>query len=162
MFENLKSIGFNGFKTIEELNQNDKCIPNVMGVYLVLRVSLDNPSFLTKGSGGFFKGKDPNVQIAELQNNWVRDEHILYIGKAGSFNSSATLKSRLKQLIRFGYGNNVGHWGGRYLWQLEDSKSLLVCWLTLDDKEPEVVEQRLINEFKKAHDGMRPFANLKQ
>lgn len=161
MFETLKKQGFSGFKTIAELNQNDTCIPNRMGVYLVLRESLDTPKFLSEGTGGHFKGKDPNVPISELQNNWVAGENIVYIGKAGSSTSSTNLKKRLRQLVSFGYGNPVGHWGGRYLWQLEDAKNLIVCWMTLDNIEPEKLESQLIAEFKEQHAGMRPFANLK-
>jgi len=62
--------------------------------------------------------------------------------------------------MQFGQGKAVGHYGGRYIWQLQDAKDLVVCWkVTLDD-EPRVVEKQMIEEFKAAHGGKRPFANL--
>lgn len=161
MFEEYKKQGFDGFKTIAELKRNDACIPMQLGVYLVLRGTLDAPKFLEVGTGGYFKDENPNVPLGELQRNWVEGADIVYIGKAGSLNGSETLKSRLRKLISFGCGKKVGHWGGRYLWQLEDSNDLVVCWLPLKDEEPRDVEKELIMSFKRQHFGMRPFANLK-
>lgn len=59
-------------------------------------------------TGGFFKGKNPNVSIQELNSNWIDGEHIVYIGKA------TELCRRLRQYMSFGQGKNIGHWGGRY------------------------------------------------
>jgi hypothetical protein len=66
----------------------------------------------------------------------------------------------LKQYLRFGQGGKVGHWGGRYIWQLEDYKDLLLCWKPILDKEPAAEEVELISKFRNIH-GKRPFANLK-
>ena len=121
-----------------------------------MRLKDSEPEFLEQGTGGFFKKKeprDPNVSIAELRDNWVPDEAIIYIGKATS------LKSRLGSYLRFGEGKFATHWGGRYIWQLKDSRELLVCWKETDEN-PRVVEEEMIAQFKKEHDGKRPFANL--
>lgn len=159
--EYLLAQGFGGFKTVGELMDGLKtAVPAQKGVYVVLRESVSAPQFLTKGTGGFFKGKDPNVPLAELEANWVTDTPILYIGKAGGTDSSATLQKRLCQYLRFGQGANVGHWGGRYIWQLADSRDLVVCWKGLFTDEPREVEQQMIADFKAAHAGKRPFANL--
>ena len=150
----LKQEGWSGFKPIRELRNSLSSITMVGGVYLVLRVSEESPVFLTEGTGGYFKGKDPNVPISELSSNWIDGTPVVYIGKATS------LKKRLSQYLRFGEGMNVGHYGGRYIWQLKDSNDLLICWMpTVDD--PEAVENLMIEEFKKNHNGDRPFANLK-
>ena len=157
----LMAQGFEGFKTMGELmNGGRHFIPAQMGVYVVLRESESAPVFLTEGSGGFFKGQNPNVSIAELQANWVDNSSIVYIGKAGGIGSSATLFKRLSQYLRFGQGANIGHWGGRYIWQLADSRNLIVCWKTLTMDDPREIEHEMIAEFKSAHSGMRPFANL--
>ena len=152
--QELKQEGWLGFKTIRDLRSSITSITMGQGVYLVLRISDASPDFLVKGTGGYFKGKDPNVPISELSNNWIDDTPVVYIGKATS------LKKRLSQYLRFGEGMNVGHYGGRYIWQLKDSDDLLICWMpTVED--PEAVENILIEEFKKYHNGERPFANLK-
>ena len=159
--EKLKKIGFVGFKTIRNLMGSCKDIPKDMGVYVVLRENESEPQFIKEGSGGFFKGKNPNVSFSELKTNWIDNEPVVYIGKAGGSKNSATLQTRLEQYMRFGQGENIGHWGGRYIWQLEDSKDLVVGWKTLTDKEPREVERQMIADFKNAHGGKRPFANLR-
>ena len=160
--ELLQAQGFEGFRTIGGLmNGVRTLIPAQMGVYVVLRESESAPQFLSEGTGGFFKGRNPNVSIAELKANWVEGAQVVYIGKAGGFGSSATLQKRLLQYLHFGQGVNVGHWGGRYIWQLADSRDLVVCWKKLANEDPRDVERMMIQEFKTAHTGKRPFANLK-
>lgn len=126
----------------------------------MLRATTESPGFLEVGTGGFFKEQDPNVAVEELQEKWVDGSHVMYIGKAGGKEGKATLKSRLKQYLGFGAGKAVGHRGGRYIWQLSDSRSLVVCWKILHDEEPRDVEARMIQDFKREHNGQRPFANL--
>lgn len=156
--EQLKENGFSGFKTMSELFIDDSCIPKVQGVYLVLNDTPD-VDFLTIGTGGHFKGKNPNVTIEELKENWVENALIVYIGKAGG-KGEATLRKRLNQYFRFGQGHNVGHWGGRYIWQLQNSNDLIVCWKPLPKEAPEEVESYMIESFKENY-GKRPFANLR-
>ncbi len=150
---------FSGFKTVSHLRNNLHLIPKVPGVYLVFRNDTDNPKFLTVGSGGHFKDREPNVPLNELSANWVEDASVVYIGKAGSLTGSATLLSRIKQLLQFGDGKNIGHWGGRLLWQLADHEELVIAWKEITDQEPKAVETVMIQEFKD-YFGQRPFANL--
>jgi hypothetical protein len=158
--EELKKAGFSGFKTMGELFRDNSLIPSIMGVYLVLNPDYSKtPDFLQVGSGGHFKGKNPNVSLGELKANWVDNALVVYIGKAGGLTSNATLQSRLKQYLRFGQGTNVGHWGGRLIWQLKNSKELLVCWKSLSNEEPRTYEANLIQEFVTKF-SQRPFANL--
>lgn len=158
--EQLKTQGFQGFKTISVLQKNDIFLPDKMGVYLILAPDNFQIEFIENGTGGFFKGKNPNVSIDELAYNWVEDANILYIGKAGGSDSKATLYSRIKQYLNFGLNKPVGHWGGRYIWQLKNSGELIVCWKILKDIEPASYESALIDAFRKTY-GKRPFANLK-
>ena len=158
----LQVQGFEGFKTMGELMGSAKTlIPAQMGVYVVLRESEAAPQFLSEGTGGFFKGRNPNVSPAELNSNWVEGTQVVYICMAGGSESSATLQKRLSQYLRFGQGANVGHWGGRHIWQLADSRDLVVCWKVLANEDPRDVERKMIAEFKALHAGKRPFANLK-
>jgi hypothetical protein len=163
LFDNilkLQNAGFEGFLPISVLLNNTAKIPAQKGVYLVIYNSLKEPQFKEKGSGGFFKGKDPNVPESELKLNWVDGSKVIYIGKAGSSDSSATLISRLTQYLRFGNGEAIGHYGGRYIWQIENPGALLFCWKPVTAKEPRDEEARLIKIFF-AEFGRRPFANLK-
>lgn len=161
VIEKLKADGFSGFVSVADLRKSCSAIPEVMGVYVVLRLSDEEPQFVEKGTGGFFKGKDPNEPISKLKKNWLENSPIIYIGKAGGSGIKATLRSRLEQYIQFGEGKNIGHWGGRYIWQLADAADLIFAWKPLSDIYPIEVEKQMIADFKQAHDGKRPFANLR-
>lgn len=156
--EQIKEAGFVGFKKMKELFADNSTIPDIKGVYLILNPS-KSAEFLTVGTGGHFKGKNPNVEIDLLIKNWVDDTIVVYIGKAGKEGSGATLKSRLCQYFDFGKGKKVGHWGGRFIWQLKNSSDLLVCWKVLPDVDPRKKESQLINEFVSEYSKL-PFANL--
>jgi len=131
----------------------NNCIPRLRGVYFIVTKKTDvQPKFLSTGTGGYFKGKNPNVDLIELERNWVENANILYIGKANNLNQ------RLNQYFKFGSGHNVPHWGGRYIWQLECSEKLLVYCAICDS--PRQIENQLLIDFKNAHHKL-PFANLK-
>ena len=154
-------LGFAGFCSVRELFEGGyKELPGKEGgVYLVFRPELASPQFLATGTGGFYKGKNPNVPVSELQSNWVDDANILYIGKAGG-GPRSSLRTRVRALVRFGQGHPVGHWGGRYLWQLRSASELRICWKTTPGEDPRNVERDLIRAFS-AEFGRRPFANLR-
>lgn len=156
----LKDQGFTGFYTIGDLRNSTDLIPDVRGVYVIIRPIKKDPIFLEKGCGGFFKGKDPNVEINILREKWNNNSSILYIGKAGDPGSGSTLKKRIKQYLNFGLGKNVGHYGGRYIWQLADSSELIVAWKPLPDGFPSQVEYEMLEDFSSSHNGKLPFANL--
>ncbi len=155
----LAEAGFVGFVPIHALRLDRSRIPEVRGVYAVLRLAEDEVEFLPSGSGGHFKGKNPNVDTALLRQNWVPKAQTVYIGKAGDPGKSATLRSRLWQYLRFGAGANVGHWGGRYIWQLSGHEDLVIAWKELPVDVPSEVESALIAAFRNSY-GVRPFANL--
>jgi hypothetical protein len=144
-----------------------KRIPAKPGIYFVFHdYQWPEDSFLEEGTGGWYKGKNPNVSIEELWLNWVENVEILYIGRAGGTSKKGrtyktTLKRRVKDLLRFGNYKPVSHWGGRILWQHEGSANFRVCWYeTSTDENPVELEETLIEKFKKAHNNRRPFANL--
>ena len=127
---------------VELRDSKTESVPDVPGVYMVLRDSGERPDFLARGSGGYFKGKDPNVPLSELCANWVEGAKVLYIGKAKS------LRKRISQYLRFGDGRPVGHWGGRYIWQLADAQELIFCWMPVDG-DPDAVETEMICRYNR-------------
>ena len=157
--------GFAGFHTVSALQDARAArggaglwgeVPEIPGVYLVLRDPAGPPRFLEQGTGGFFKGEDPNVPIDLLADAWVPHARVVYIGMAGR----QTLRRRLRQYVDFGDGKNVGHRGGRYVWQLADAGMLVVCWHPIEGGNPRDVKYEIIQEFKRRY-GARPFANLR-
>lgn len=158
--DEIKQNSFRGFVAISAL-QASNCheVPEEPGVYLVLRLHTSWPVFRRKSTGGRFKGKDPTVAVNQLKDSWVEESVVLYIGKAGGPGKKATLRSRLRQYMRFGQGNPAPHRGGRYIWQLGDSGSLVICWRPTFNAHPRTEEKRLIQEFKDTYE-KRPFANL--
>ncbi len=152
-------FGFIGFKKMSELFEDSLIIPKIKGVYFVLNLDSKPLEFLEIGTGGYFKGKNPNISVDELKSNWIDNTKVVYIGKAGKDGSDATLQSRLRQYIKFGQGGNIGHYGGRLIWQLKNSKNLVVCWKELPTEDPRTVEANLIKQFVSIFSN-RPFANL--
>jgi hypothetical protein len=159
VLDELRALGFVGFKKMSELFDDYSCIPKMRGVYMVLTSDSMKQEYLEIGTGGFFKDKNPNISIADLKSNWVNETIVLYIGKAGSMSGSSTLYKRLRQYLLFGQGKNIGHYGGRLIWQLKNSKDLIVCWKELTKNDPDELESKLIGKFKLLF-GKRPFANL--
>ena len=154
-FKELKGNGFQGFDSIQELWNDNAIIPHTQGVYLVLNKKKDNTEFLEEGVGDFFQGRNPNVPIDILTNEFVPNSLVVYIGKAKE------LRRRINQYLRFGRGLNAPHRGGRFIWQIRHHQELIVCWKELPENEdPTETESQLILEFRNLFNNQRPFANL--
>jgi hypothetical protein len=153
--DGLRAAGFSGFKTFPDLLGGKLAeVPQGPGTYVVLRGATTPPSFLPTSRGGRFKGRDPVVEEAILRGKWVDGCHVVYIGKA------VALQRRLRECARFGNGEPVGHWGGRYIWQLADAQGLLVAWRPVRPQQRAVeAEAELLTEFKRRY-GAPPFANI--
>ncbi len=151
--ERLDDLGFTGFLSVRSLVAT-RCleVPAGEGVYVVVRPTLSRPTFLTRSVGGWFKGKDPTVDVAVLRRRWLADTPVLYFGKAGT-----SLRRRVSALIAYGSGKPVSHQGGRYLWQVSGSPAFMIGWNACSTSR--VRESILLAEFEKAH-GQLPFANL--
>lgn len=148
-------IGFEGFVPFSELPTSP--VPTGSGVYVVTRPAATPPIFLPRSPAGWFKGKDPSIELAELETSWVPGEPVLYIGKANiGVTGKRGLRKRLDEYRRHGAGQPVGHWGGRMIWQLADSADLLVGWRPETDAR--AVERAMIADFRAMY-GKRPFAN---
>lgn len=142
-FAEIKKYGFTGFKSVYELLNDSSVIPKTKGVYVVINPTPQKVEFLEKGVGGFFKEKNPNVSINELKEKWINNSDVIYIGQCGGGTSNATLKSRLSQYLNFGKSKNVGHYGGRFIWQLKIHKDIIFAWKELPNDKPSIIEQAL-------------------
>ncbi len=52
-------------------------VPREPSVYLILRLAATPPQFRACSGAGHFKGKDPSVSLAVLEENWVPDASIV-------------------------------------------------------------------------------------
>ncbi len=96
----------------------------------------------------------PGVYIVLLRDRWPKGTQLVYIGKGDR------LRARLKQFIDFGSGRPVGHWGGRYTWQIKGSDDFVVAWKRTPSEDPRAVEVRLLAAFRAENAGMPPVANI--
>jgi hypothetical protein len=156
----LRVDGFMGFKTFAELDLDD--VPRSPGIYAVLKPAGHPHAFLEQSAGGWFKQKNPSILGDALAAQWVNDADVLYIGKAGAgATGTRGLRKRIQEFADFGRGKPVGHWGGRLIWQLAESQSLVIAWKVLPGPEVNEAEARYHAEFRQLY-GRLPFANLVQ
>ncbi|HGJ65339.1 TPA: hypothetical protein ENS27_08125 [bacterium] len=121
---------------------------------MVLRERDTIPKFLDKNPDGRFKGRNPIIDKSELPNHYVEGSHTIYIGKGNK------LQRRMKQFINFGSGKPIGHWGGRLVWQIENSDDFFVAWKCVDDQDPSIIESQMFKEFNSTYHKLL-YANLK-
>lgn len=148
-----EALDFGGWRPFAELGRTS--LPASPGVYVVLRPSATRIAFRSTSSAGTHKGRTPTVTVARLEEKWVTDTATIYIGKATQLNE------RLDAYRRHGGGASAGHWGGRFVWQCQDSAEFLVGWRTTDTAtKAGDLEYDLLAAFRATHDGRLPFANL--
>jgi len=156
----LKKQGFEGFRDVDSLtndmNSHSLRIEGRKGIYIMLYNGRDRPTFVEEGSGGWFKGKNPNYCLKTVEGRWIEGAMVLYIGK-----TDRPLRTRISEFLKFGQGHNIGHRGGRLVWQIQNRENLELCWMNTESDSESLgeIERRMIAEFKDAF-GRRPYANI--
>ena len=117
------------------------------------------PSSLLPGPADISSERIPMSRSRGFAMNGLTVHSSSISGSPGA-GADGTLKKRIAQMLRFGQGAPVGHWGGRLVWQPRDAKRLQVCWRVSHRDDPRTVEAEWIGAFKSLHGGKRPFANL--
>lgn len=158
----LTDEGFVGFRTVGQLHA-DGCeeIPNVRGIYAIVRDTLEPPQFLPNSTAARVRDTDPTLPIEQLERRWVPGAQILGFGLARGPGVRSLLKQQVKRYLRFGYGRVVVHAGGRALWQLGDRSTLRVAWKPMPDDDPEGVVRGYREQFEQRH-GAPPFNDAVQ
>jgi hypothetical protein len=132
----LKQIGFLCFVRFAELPAGD--VTTSAGAYAVIP---EPPELREVSPAGHFKDKNPTVSVAELAAAWVPGVQTVSLGKAGlGVTGRRGLRKRLTEYRLFGRGRPIGHWGGRYVWQLAVADELLVAWLPTPTDDPSNLE----------------------
>jgi hypothetical protein len=158
----LEAEGFEGFFTVEQLYaEGCEGLPDEPGVYAMVRESLAPPEFLAHSVAPVYRGQDPTQPMEALKERWVPGAQVLYFGRAQGPGVRSLLRQRVKRYLRFGHGRVVGHWGGRFVWQLRDHAVLRVAWKATDAKDALPAEARLQMLFREYY-GALPFANLRE
>jgi hypothetical protein len=158
----LEAEGFGGFFPVGQLHtEGCLALPNEPGVYAMVRESLSPPEFLANSAAPVYRGQSPTQPIEALRERWVTGAQVLYFGRARGPGARSLLRQRVKRYLRFGSGRVVGHWSGRFVWQLRDHAALRVAWKTTAAEDVLPTEARLQIMFRE-HYGMLPFANLQQ
>jgi hypothetical protein len=150
--DHLKDLGLIGFAPLAGLPKGCRSLPAEPGVYVVVCDPASTHGYLDRSVGGRFNGQDGTVDVPTLIDAWVPGPNCLYIGQ-----TTTRLRSRVDRLVAYGRGEPVGHRGGRYLWQLQQHRELLIAWRVDDD--PIRAESELLDAFE-ARYGRLSFANL--
>lgn len=100
---------FEGFRSFADITQNPELVADEPGGYAISLPRGFEVVFQEKGTGAWHKGKNPNVRLARLRDEWVPGANILYFGETGSGTSSRRLRTRAQLLLKFGRSEPCGH-----------------------------------------------------
>jgi len=124
----------------------------------VLHASGIRPELVLAGKNGFLGGK-PSATISYLDQKWVDDTIVIYIGQAGGGSSAVVLQERIRRYLKHGKTGEGSHTSGRLIWHIPDPTKLVLCWKKLTKDDPERIESDLLDEFEDCYRQL-PFANI--
>jgi len=147
--------------TVEKLYEN-KCakiseISKSSGIYML--EFPDDKSTIDFNESS--KDKDNKYSIENLKEKFNKGNgKIVYIGKATS--KKGGLRKRLGDYIKYAYGKNVSHRGGRAVWQIQGWEKLKVYWYPMHDADAaKDLEAKLQIKYKKNNKTL-PLANWRE
>jgi hypothetical protein len=150
-------LGGEDMMTFEQLYVNGYTgVPLECGVYVVRIPDNFNVEILeTTTAITEYRGRNLLYNATMLRDKYAIsiDKNILYYGKA---NRNGGLRARVKEFVRYGYGETSNHRGGRAIWQIRNNKQLLIEFIPCENAEAE--EQRLLNEYR-SYNNTFPLAN---
>ncbi|MDD2476938.1 MAG: hypothetical protein PHI32_13645 [Dysgonamonadaceae bacterium] len=153
------NIKFLNFYTFENLWLNGfRSIPNEKGIYIVMVPEQFDVQFLENTTAiTTHNGKNLLYPACDLRTKYnSSDRKILYVGKAGGENNK--LRQRIRQYVKYGYGEANNHRGGRAIWQIKNSEQLLIGYHICE--KPRDEESILLAEYYSKY-GTFPVANWK-
>ena len=139
--------------TLRDLNESKG---NYYGVYLIaLPSDFGKVAFSETAKLEKWRDRKVAVSIDELQNRWLNNADVLYIGKS----ESKTVYKRVLEHLKFWNGKKVSAFGGRIIGQIKNFENLQVWYMECEDSKK--IKKELLCKFKNKY-GQLPFANLKQ
>ena len=139
--------------TLRDLNESKG---NYYGVYIfVLPSDFGKVDFNETANLEKWRDRKVAVSIDELQNRWLKDADVLYIGKS----ESKTVYKRVLEHLKFWGGENVSAFGGRIIGQIQNYENLHVWYMKCEYSEK--VKKELLCEFKNKYRQL-PFANWQE
>lgn len=146
-YEHYRSLGFEGFIKLSDVERLSNLIPNVAGIFIIFDFD-GSGEFLEIGTGAIFKGRNPNKSIDKLKELWINDTTVLLIDKASQRFKNQGLRKKIIRLIRFGRGFPTGNfYNGRSLTQRSNFLNLTVAWLPLNRDEVKNKYKELLTSF---------------
>ena len=87
----LEESGFADVESVSALQRSMSRVPRDPGIYVVLAPSTGEGRFLPEGTGGAFKGKDPNVATDLLASRWHASASVAWRAEVDPRASEVTL-----------------------------------------------------------------------
>lgn len=141
--------------TVKDLYQRIKELPDTCGIYIIVAPKDKKIEFISSSTAPeTYKGNNllyGSITLQEKFNNG--DKEILYIGKT---TCREGLRKRLGNYIKYGYGHEVTHRGGRALWQIKNSGDLTVYYYECENASE--LKRKLLKEYKNKYNVL-PVAN---
>ena len=131
------------------------------GIYKISTPADYEPDFISPEEARLAGNVISPWLVPRLEEKWVSNATIVYIGLAGS-HTHRSLRKRLGDLLKHGSGHTSDrgpHKGGEILWQLRGYLNFKISAApTANPPIPRKMEERLLQEFLKQY-GKLPFAN---